>query len=82
MFRVDLVKFIGFIKMILLNLVIEFINENMIREIELLILNVYLLGCKFILLDIFNILFCICGILIRRNICKVIILDLKGNIVK
>ncbi|MGO0916148.1 hypothetical protein ACTPEM_23065, partial [Clostridioides difficile] len=37
---------------------------------------------KPILLDISNISPCICGILIRRNICKVIISDLKGNIVK
>lgn len=82
MSRVDLAKSTGLTKMTLSNLVTELINENMIREIESSTLNAHSSGRKPILLDISNISPCICGILIRRNICKVIISDLKGNIVK
>ena len=85
--RVDISRLTGLSKMGISNIVSELIRENMIEEKESYTNggtvseeNGYIFGRPPIMLSISEKSPCICGMLIKRGLCEVIISDISGKI--
>lgn len=78
--RVDLAKITGLSKMTVGNIVAELIASRLVEEGESTEPSTGNFGRKPILLKIAVHAPCICGMLIKRTICQIVLADLDGNV--